>query len=136
MIGLIVHDVADPHFAAIGAGAMRAAWRRRMMIMIAATCRDPELEIEYVRSLRAQRAWAPAAAPTAASAVAASCRTPTCRTRAQPGRRPLMCHRRMQRGAPRALTQQQIRCNGMHETARFGGFASAIAHILTQGSNS
>ncbi len=58
VIGLIVHDVADPYFAAIAAGAMRAARRQRLMIMIAATFRDPELEIEYVRSLRAQRARA------------------------------------------------------------------------------
>ncbi|MET9616985.1 LacI family DNA-binding transcriptional regulator [Kitasatospora indigofera] len=58
VVGLIVHDVADPYFAAIAAGAMRAARRHRLMIMIAATFRDPELEIEYVRSLRAQRARA------------------------------------------------------------------------------
>ncbi|MGW4896918.1 LacI family DNA-binding transcriptional regulator [Kitasatospora sp. NPDC004240] len=58
VVGLIVHDIADPYFAAIAAGAMRAAKRHRLMIMIAATFGDPELEIEYVRGLRAQRARA------------------------------------------------------------------------------
>ncbi|MGW6919121.1 LacI family DNA-binding transcriptional regulator [Kitasatospora sp. NPDC054939] len=58
VVGLIVHDIADPYFAAIASGAMRAAKRHKLMVMIAATLGDPELEIEYVRSLRAQRARA------------------------------------------------------------------------------
>ncbi|MBP0454634.1 LacI family DNA-binding transcriptional regulator [Kitasatospora sp. RG8] len=58
VVGLLVHDIADPYFSAIAAGAMRAAKRHRLMVMIAATAGDPELEIEYVRGLRAQRARA------------------------------------------------------------------------------
>ncbi|MEY9968065.1 LacI family transcriptional regulator [Streptacidiphilus sp. MAP12-16] len=58
VVGLIVHDVADPYFAAIAAGAMRAARERRLMVMIAATFREPGLELEYLRGLRAQRARA------------------------------------------------------------------------------
>ncbi|MFJ4673491.1 LacI family DNA-binding transcriptional regulator [Kitasatospora purpeofusca] len=58
VVGLVVHDIADPYFSAIAAGAMRAAKRHRLMVMIAATFGDPELEVEYVRSLRAQRARA------------------------------------------------------------------------------
>ncbi|RAG83137.1 LacI family transcriptional regulator [Streptacidiphilus pinicola] len=58
VVGLIVHDVADPYFGAIAAGAMRAAREQRLMVMIAATFREPGLELEYLRSLRAQRARA------------------------------------------------------------------------------
>jgi LacI family transcriptional regulator len=58
VVGLIVHDVADPYFAAIAAGAMRAARERRLMVMIAATFREPGLELQYLRGLRAQRARA------------------------------------------------------------------------------
>ena len=58
VVGLIVHDVADPYFAAIAAGAMRAARAQQLMVMIAATFREPGLELEYLRRLRAQRARA------------------------------------------------------------------------------
>ena len=58
VVGLIIHDVADPYFAAIAAGAMRAAREQRLMVMIAATFREPGLELEYLRRLRAQRARA------------------------------------------------------------------------------
>ena len=57
-VGLIVHDVADPYFGAIAAGAMRAARERDLLVMIAATSREPGLELEYLRGLRAQRARA------------------------------------------------------------------------------
>ncbi|MEZ0066821.1 LacI family transcriptional regulator [Streptacidiphilus sp. MAP12-20] len=58
VVGLIVHDVADPYFGAIAAGAMRAAREHRLLVMIAATFREPGLELEYLRGLRAQRARA------------------------------------------------------------------------------
>lgn len=58
VVGLIVHDVADPYFAAIAAGAMRAARAGRLMVMISATFREPGLELQYLRGLRAQRARA------------------------------------------------------------------------------
>lgn len=58
IVGLIVHDVADPYFGAIAAGAMRAARVQRLVVMIAATFREPGLELEYLRGLRAQRARA------------------------------------------------------------------------------
>ncbi|WP_340563324.1 LacI family DNA-binding transcriptional regulator [Streptomyces sp. GSL17-111] len=58
VVGLVVHDVADPYFSALAAGAMRAARKDGLMVMIAATFRDPELELTYVRTLRAQRARA------------------------------------------------------------------------------
>jgi LacI family transcriptional regulator len=58
IVGLIVHDVADPYFGAIAAGAMRASREQRLVVMIAATFREPGLELEYLRGLRAQRARA------------------------------------------------------------------------------
>ncbi|WP_027342202.1 LacI family DNA-binding transcriptional regulator [Hamadaea tsunoensis] len=58
IVGLIVHDIADPYFAAIAAGAMRAAREHDLMVMVACTFRDPALELEYIARLRAQRARA------------------------------------------------------------------------------
>jgi LacI family transcriptional regulator len=55
-VGLIVHDVADPYFAAIATGAMHAAHAEGVMVMMAATFRDPVLEIDYLNRLRAQGA--------------------------------------------------------------------------------
>jgi LacI family transcriptional regulator len=58
VVGLIVHDVADPYFGTIAAGAMRVARQQGLMVMMAATFREPGLELEYLRRLRAQRARA------------------------------------------------------------------------------
>lgn len=55
-VGLIVHEVTDPYFAAIAAGAMHAAHAEGIMVMMAATFRDPELEVDYLGRLRAQGA--------------------------------------------------------------------------------
>jgi LacI family transcriptional regulator len=58
IVGLIVHDIADPYFAAIAAGAMSAAREHDLLVMVACTFRDPRLELEYISRLRAQRARA------------------------------------------------------------------------------
>ncbi|HEX3814917.1 MAG TPA: LacI family DNA-binding transcriptional regulator [Mycobacteriales bacterium] len=58
IVGLIVHDVRDPYFAAIAAGAMRVARDDNLMVMLASTFRDPELELDYLERLRVQRARA------------------------------------------------------------------------------
>jgi LacI family transcriptional regulator len=55
-VGLIVHEVTDPYFAAIAAGAMHAAHAEGVMVMLAATFRDPGLELDYLGRLRAQGA--------------------------------------------------------------------------------
>lgn len=55
-VGLIVHEVTDPYFAAIAAGAMHAAHAEGVMVMMAATFRDPGLELDYLSRLRAQGA--------------------------------------------------------------------------------
>lgn len=58
IVGLIVHDVRDPYFAAIAAGAMRVARDDDLMVVLASTFRDPELELDYLERLRVQRARA------------------------------------------------------------------------------
>lgn len=55
-VGLIVHDVTDPYFAAIAAGAMHVARAEGVMVMLAATFRDADLELDYLSRLRAQGA--------------------------------------------------------------------------------
>jgi len=58
VVGLLVHDIADPYFAAIAAGAMRVARDHDLMVLVANTFRDPALEADYLARLRAQRARA------------------------------------------------------------------------------
>ena len=58
VVGLLVHDIADPYFAAIAAGAMRVARDHDLMVLVANTFRDPVLEADYLSRLRAQRARA------------------------------------------------------------------------------
>jgi LacI family transcriptional regulator len=58
VIGLVVHDLTDPYFAALAGGAMRAADRLGLVVMVGTTYRDPEREIGYVSTLRAQRVQA------------------------------------------------------------------------------
>jgi LacI family transcriptional regulator len=55
VVGLVVHDLADPYFAVIADAVTRAADRRGLVVMVGATGRDPEREIAYVAALRAQR---------------------------------------------------------------------------------
>ncbi|MFI5732655.1 LacI family DNA-binding transcriptional regulator [Kribbella sp. NPDC051587] len=58
VVGILVHDIEDPYFAAIANGVMRAADERNLLVMLASTFRDAEREIAYLASLRAQRARA------------------------------------------------------------------------------
>jgi LacI family transcriptional regulator len=58
VIGLVVHDIADPYFSTIAAGAMRAADEHRVTVTLGSTLRSPLRELEYLATLRAQRARA------------------------------------------------------------------------------
>jgi LacI family transcriptional regulator len=58
IVGLVVHDVADPYFSTIADGVMRQCEQRDLVVVLASTRRDPHREIEYVSTLRAQRAQA------------------------------------------------------------------------------
>lgn len=58
VVGLLVHDIADPYFAAIAAGVIKAAEQREWLVTLASTVRRPEQEPKYVAALRGQRARA------------------------------------------------------------------------------
>lgn len=58
IVGLVVHDLADPYFSAIADGVMRQCEQRGLVTVLASTRREWEREIEYVSALRAQRAHA------------------------------------------------------------------------------
>lgn len=58
VVGLLVHDIADPYFSTIAASVMAAADEHRLLVTIASTGRRPEREQEYVATLRGQRACA------------------------------------------------------------------------------
>lgn len=55
VVGLVVHEVDDPYFAAIARGAMTVAARHGLLTTLANTFHDPDREIEYVKRLQAQR---------------------------------------------------------------------------------
>ncbi len=55
VLGLIVHDIADPYFSAIASGVSRAADDAGLLVMLSATLGRPEQEVRYLRALRAQR---------------------------------------------------------------------------------
>lgn len=55
MVGLVVHDIADPYFSAIAAGVMRTAAEHSLAVMVGSTQRRPDLELDYVSMLFSQR---------------------------------------------------------------------------------
>lgn len=56
VIGLLLHDIADPYFAEIAAGVSQEAERHGLLVTLASTQRSPEREIAHLVGLRAQRA--------------------------------------------------------------------------------
>ncbi|NUS35241.1 MAG: LacI family DNA-binding transcriptional regulator [Pseudarthrobacter sp.] len=56
LIGLIVHDIADPYFAAIARGVQEAAREQRRMVLLATTGGAPAEEKEAVAAFAARRA--------------------------------------------------------------------------------
>ena len=50
-IGLIVRDISDSYFGAIGKGVTEEASARGLMPLVCSSKRDPKLEIEYMRLL-------------------------------------------------------------------------------------
>lgn len=55
LIGLVVHDIADPYFSTIAQGVQRAAREVGRQVMLAATDRDPAIEREAVRAFAGHR---------------------------------------------------------------------------------
>lgn len=57
-LGLVVHDIADPYFAAIAAGVAEAADEAGLTVTLASTRHDPHREVEIVGLMVRQRARA------------------------------------------------------------------------------
>jgi LacI family transcriptional regulator len=58
VVGLVVHDIADPYFSSIAAGVMKAAEEHHLVVTLGSTLRRPERELEYFAALRGQRSRA------------------------------------------------------------------------------
>jgi LacI family transcriptional regulator len=52
VVGLLVHDIADPYFSATAIGAMRVAYQSNLQVLVCNTFRDPRLELAYLARLR------------------------------------------------------------------------------------
>jgi LacI family transcriptional regulator len=58
MVGVVVHDIADPYFSSIAAGFIEAASRSQLLVCLSAAAANEAAEREYVSLMRAQRARA------------------------------------------------------------------------------
>jgi len=58
MVGVVVHDIADPYFSSIAAGLIEVADTRRLLVCMSSTSATETAEREYVALMRAQRARA------------------------------------------------------------------------------
>ncbi|WP_432520781.1 LacI family DNA-binding transcriptional regulator [Kineococcus sp. SYSU DK006] len=55
VVGLVVHDIADPYFSTIAAGVMARAAGSDVIVTLAVTGGDPWREVQHVAALRRQR---------------------------------------------------------------------------------
>ena len=58
MVGVVVHDIADPYFSSIAAGLIEVAHAQRLLVCISSTPAAEAAEQAYVALMRAQRARA------------------------------------------------------------------------------
>ncbi|MBV2365048.1 LacI family DNA-binding transcriptional regulator [Streptomonospora nanhaiensis] len=58
LVGLIVHDIADPYFSSIASGVTRAAEDEGLVVVLGTTGRTPQRELELLATLRSHRARA------------------------------------------------------------------------------
>ncbi|CAM4024549.1 LacI family DNA-binding transcriptional regulator [Nocardiopsis rhodophaea] len=58
LVGLVVHDIADPYFSSIAAGVTRVAEDAGLVVVLGTTGRVPEREVTLMATLRAHRARA------------------------------------------------------------------------------
>src|SRR5260370_39710673 len=58
MVGVVVHDIADPYFSSIAAGLIDIADPRQLLVCMSSTPANEAAEREYVSLMRAQRARA------------------------------------------------------------------------------
>src|SRR5713226_3193895 len=55
VVGVIIHDVADPYFSEIVAGIQEVAPDCGALVVVCNSLRNPESELRYVEMLRGQR---------------------------------------------------------------------------------
>ncbi len=55
VVGLLVHDIADPYFSSIAAGVIGAAEAHGLLVTVGSTSRNPERELDYLQTWRGQR---------------------------------------------------------------------------------
>src|ERR1700746_1964869 len=58
MVGVVVHDIADPYFSSIAAGLIEVADTRQLLVCMSSTPDSEVAERQYVALMRAQRARA------------------------------------------------------------------------------
>ncbi|SDM70066.1 LacI family DNA-binding transcriptional regulator [Allokutzneria albata] len=58
LVGLVVHDIADPYFSSIAAGVTRVAEEAGLIVVLGTTSREPDRELALLSTLRAHRARA------------------------------------------------------------------------------
>lgn len=58
LIGLLVHDIADPYFSAITRGAQRYAWVRRNQVLLVSAERNEQAELAAIAAFVAYRTQA------------------------------------------------------------------------------
>lgn len=58
VVGLLVHDIADPYFSSTAAGVIHSAEEHEMLVTLGHTSRSPEREVEHLSALRGQRSRA------------------------------------------------------------------------------
>jgi LacI family transcriptional regulator len=58
LVGLVVHDIADPYFSSIAAGVTRVAEDAGLVVVLGTTARKSDRERELLSTLRAHRAKA------------------------------------------------------------------------------
>lgn len=58
LVGLIVHDIADPYFSSIAAGVTRVAEGHGLVVVLGTTGRSPQRQLELLSMLRSHRARA------------------------------------------------------------------------------
>jgi LacI family transcriptional regulator len=52
VVGLVVHDIADPFFASVAAGVMREAEEHGLLVTMASTQGRPQGEVDHIATLR------------------------------------------------------------------------------------
>ncbi|GIG61732.1 LacI family transcriptional regulator [Longispora fulva] len=58
LVGLLLHDIADPYFSGIASGVLSAAVARDLRVVIADTGADPDAAVAHLSALRGERARA------------------------------------------------------------------------------